>query len=175
MNRAALAFVTFVMLLFVTSPAFAQAPARSGFTVLANFGVGFQHDEAYEQTSTGLGGLNFGAGWFVTDKLAVLGRFSGTGATFDAVGEVRQLSGVWGGTIQYWLNNWASVEAGAGLGVWSDDADDSDSGFGLIIGFNATVFQKGRHHVRAGVEWASVFTDFKVQNVSATIGYQFVK
>ena len=171
MKRIVLAFA---LLLFVASPAFAQAPTRSGFTVLANLGVGFQQDEFYDQTQTGLAGLNFGAGWFLTPDLAVLGRFSGTTANFDDFG-VTQRSGVWGGTIQYWLNNWASIEGGVGYGRWSDDFDDSDGGFGLIVGFNASVFQRGRHHVRAGVEWASVFTDAKVQNIGVTIGYQFVK
>jgi hypothetical protein len=162
------------VLLAVASPAFAQAPARSGFTVLANLGVGFQNDEFYDETATGLAGLNFGAGWFLTDNVAVLGRFSGTSATFDA-SNAGQRSGVFGGGIQYWLNNWASIDVAAGYGYWSDDFDDSDGGFGLIVGFNATVFQRGRHHIRAGVEWAPVFTDYKVQNIGVTVGYQFVK
>ena len=171
MKRVLLAVV---MLIVVASPAFAQAPARSGFTVLANLGVGFQHDSVYEETAVGLGGLNFGAGWFLNDKVAVLGRFSGTNVNFDASG-AGQTSGVFGGSIQYWLNNWASIEGGAGYGYWSDDFDDGENGFGLIIGFHATVFQRGRHHVRAGVEYAPVFTDIKVQNIGVVVGYQFVK
>jgi hypothetical protein len=163
------------LLLAVASPAFAQAPARSGFTVFANLGVGFQNDEVYDETATGIGGLNFGAGWFLTDSMAVIGRFSGTAAEFDASG-LTQRSGVWAGGIQYWLNNWASVDAAVGYGSWSDEIDRSDSGFGLIFGFHASVFQRGRHHVRAGVEWAPVFIDSgNVQNIGVVVGYQFVK
>lgn len=164
-------FVAAVMLMFVASPAFAQ---RSGFTVLANIGVGFQNDEFYEETATGIGGLNFGAGVFLTDKIAVLGRFSGTSAIFDASG-ARQNSGVWGGTVQMWLNNWASIEGGAGYGRWSDDFGDSDGGFGLIVAFHASVFQRGSHHIRAGFEYAPVFTDVMVQNMAVVVGYQFVR
>jgi Outer membrane protein beta-barrel domain len=163
------------VLLAVASPAFAQAPARTGFTVLANLGVGFQNDDFYEETATGLAGLNFGAGWFLTDNVAVLGRISGTRATFDTF-DVTQTSAVYGGSIQYWLNNWASIEGGVGLGRWSDSDGLSENGWGLIVAFNATVFQRGRHHVRAGVEWAPVFTDTSnIQNIGVTVGYQFVK
>ena len=155
------------LLLAVASPAAAQIK----FTALANLGVGFQNDGFYEETATGLAGLNFGAGVFLTPDLAVLGRFSGTSVTFD--NDVRQRSGVWGGTVQYWLNNWASIEAGAGYGYWRDEFDADDSGFGLIVGFGATVFQRGPHHVRAGFEYAPVFTEFKVHNMGLTIGYQY--
>ena len=172
MKRVVLAVA---MLLFVASPAFAQAPARSGFTVFANLGVGFQNDVTLEETATGLAGLNFGAGWFLTDNLAVLGRFSGTTANFDAIGGLSQRSGVWGGSVQYWLNNWASIEGGAGYGRWSNDFHGSDDGFGLIVAFNATVFQRGRHHIRAGFEYAPVLTEDKIHNMGVTIGYQFVK
>ena len=172
MKRAAL--VVF-MLLVVASPAFAQAPARHGFTVLANVGVGFQNDEFYQETATGLGGVNFGAGVFVTDNIAILGRFSGTVARFDAGGNIRQTSTVYGGTVQFWLNNWASIEAGAGYGLWMDEFDDSDGGFGLIFAFHASVFQRGSHHIRAGVEYAPVFTDTNVHNIGIVAGYQFVK
>ena len=160
------------LLLAVASPAAAQIK----FTALANLGVGFQNDEYFDQTANGLAGLNFGAGVFLTPDLAVLGRFSGTRVTFDddVFGGVReQASGVFGGTVQYWLNNWASVEAGVGYGRWRDEFDNKDGGFGLILGFGATVFQRGPHHVRAGFEYAPVFTDSKVHNIGLTIGYQY--
>ena len=154
--------------LAIASPAAAQIK----FTALANLGVGFQNDTFYNETATGLAGLNFGAGVFLTPDLAVLGRFSGTTVTFDTV-NIRQSSGVWGGTVQYWLNNWASVEAGVGYGRWKDEFDDSEGGFGLILAFNASVFQRGPHHVRAGFEYAPVFTTDAVHNIGLTIGYQY--
>ena len=166
------ALLVLAMLLFVATPAFAQ---HSGFTALANIGVGFQNDSFYDETATGLGGLNVGAGWFLTDRMAVLGRISGTRVNFDASGGAWQSSTVYGGTIQFWLNNWASIEGGAGLGRWSDEFEDSDNGFGLIIGFHASVFKKGAHHIRAGVEYAPVFTDVKVHNIGVVVGYQYAK
>jgi len=172
MKRAALVVA---MLLVVASPAFAQAPARSGFTVFANLGVGFQTAVTYDETGIGLAGLNFGAGWFLTDKVAVLGRYSGTYVALDALEGENQTSGVWAGSIQYWLNKWASIEGGVGYGRWSNKFDGDDDGVGLIIGFGATVFQRGRHHVRAGFEYAPVFTDDRVHNMGVTIGYQFVR
>jgi len=163
------------LLLVVASPAFAQAPAHKGFTALANVGVGFQTDTDYEETAIGVGGLNFGAGVFVTNRIAILGRASGTSATFDASGGARQTAAVYGGTVQCWLNNWASVEFGGGYAYWSDDFNDSDGGFGLIIGFHATVWQKGAHHVRAGVEYAPLFTDIKIHNIGIVAGYQYAR
>ena len=165
-----------IALLFVATPAFAQAPAHSGFTVFANLGVGFQNDTFYEETATGLAGLNFGAGWFVTERMAVMGRFSGTVATFEAPDpDLSQASGVWAGTIQYWINRWASVEVGGGYGTWRDENSVKDNGFGLVIGFHASVFQKGAHHIRAGFEYAPVFTDSAVHNMGVVVGYQYAK
>ena len=165
--------LVFAVLLFVASPAFAQAPAHSGFTALANVGVGFQHDTFYDETPVGLA-VSFGAGVFVTDRIAVLGRYSGTSAHFDGP-DLTQMSGVWGGTIQCWLNNWASIEVGGGYGRWSDEFDDSDGGFGLILAFQATVWQRGQHHIRAGVEYTPVFTDAKVHNIGVVAGYQYAR
>jgi hypothetical protein len=187
--------LTAALLLVVASPVFAQSsqtngvPARLGatfapaapqgsaahrsFTVFVNLGPGIQHDSDYQQTEVGLSGLNFGAGWFVTDRLAVLVRFSGTTVTYFS--SVSQASGVWGGTIQYWMNDWASVEAGAGFGRWWDEFSDSETGVGLIIGFQASAFHKGNHHFRVGFEYAPVFTDIMVQNVGFTVGYQYAK
>ena len=173
MKRAVL--VAAVMLLFVASPAFAQ---RSGFTVLANVGVGFQNDEFYKETAIGVG-LNFGAGVFLTEHIAVLGRFSGTSATFDVSG-VRQASGVWGATVQFWVNNWASIEGGAGYGRWSDAFNDSDDGFGLIVAFQASVFRRGSHHIRAGFEYAPLAPSAKsaytmIHNMAVVVGYQYAR
>ena len=153
-------------------PAAAQSVDFSRFTAFVNLGVGFQNDAFYDDTEIGLAGPNFGAGLFLTRDLAVLGRYSGTTVTFQPF-EVTQTSGVWAGSIQYWLNNWASVEAGAGYGRWADSDEVSDGAFGLILAFHASVFQRGRHHVRAGVEYAPVFTDFNVHNIGLVVGYQY--
>ena len=54
-----------------------------GFTVFANIGAGLQHDGFYQQTAGGLAGANLGIGAFISDRVAVLFRISGTRATFD--------------------------------------------------------------------------------------------
>src|SRR5580765_1805274 len=107
--------------LVCSTPAFAQvAPAaaqeRHGFTVLANLGVGFQKDPYHADSASGLAGLNVGAGLFVTNRIAILGRFSGTNVDF---GYAKQVSGVLGGTVQFWVTDRFIVEGGGGYGYWS--------------------------------------------------------
>ena len=153
------------------------AAAQSGFTVLGNVGFGLQHDTDFAETANGLAGPNIGAGVFLTPKIAVLGRMSGTMATFT--GNVKQNAYVYGGTIQFWLNKWASVEAGAGYGHWTlPDFNESGNGFGLLFAFEATVWQKGPHHIRAGFEYAPLFdttNNFDIHNMGIVGGYQWVK
>jgi hypothetical protein len=192
MKRVVLAWI---VLLTAASPALAQTPqddssaarlpvsfapapvpratGHEGFTVLANVGGGVQHDGYYGETRFGLGGVNFGGGWFFNERCAVLFRASGTRVTYDDF-LVTQTSAVYGGTIQLWLNDWASVEAGAGAGKWWDEFG-SGTGFGLIFAFEATVFQKGPHHIRATVEYAPVFVNPAIHNVSFNVGYQYAK
>jgi hypothetical protein len=62
------------------------ASDRSGFTLLANLGVGVQNDTALEEVSVGFGGANFGVGGFITRDLAILGRYSGTSVPYDMGG-----------------------------------------------------------------------------------------
>ena len=58
-------------------PQAATQRTRGGFTVLLNLGIGVQNDSGLD-AATGLAGLNLGIGGFVNEKMAVLGRFSGT-------------------------------------------------------------------------------------------------
>ena len=148
------------------------SPDRGGFTLLVNLGVGIQQDTAIEETAVGTAGLNLGVGGFIKPNLAILGRFSGTNAKYDtAFGEFRQVSGVVGPTLQYWASDKVYLEGGAGLGVWSAE-DESDSGFGLILGAGFTVWNRGKHNLQVGVEYAPAFTDNAVHNFGITFGYQ---
>ena len=150
----------------------AQSPDRGGFTFLVNLGAGIQSDSALEETKTGLAGLNVGVGGFFTPNLAIMGRFSGTSATYDTVsGEFSQRSGVVGPSLQYWANDKLYVEGGVGLGWWSVE-DDSDRGLGLILGAGYTVWNRGKHNLQVGVEYAPAFTDTAVHNFGITFGYQ---
>jgi hypothetical protein len=154
-----------------TAPQGAQE--RHGFTILVNLGVGIQHDTGFGESAVGWGGANVGIGGFVNNKLAILGRFSGTTVTYDSFG--KQVSGVMGGTVQYWLSDLFHVEAGGGIGFWNWNFD-SEIGTGLIFGAGVTVLDRGRHNLQVGAEYAPVFTDTStVHNFCITFGYQFHK
>lgn len=168
-----------VSLLVTERQALAQNEAnRGGFTILVNLGVGIQNDSFLEETSTGVAGLNLGIGGFLTRDLALMGRFSGTTAVFDEFvgffGEFTQVSGVMGATLQYWPSDRFYVEAGPGVGVWSAESS-SDQGFGLITGAGVTIFNRGKHNLQVGFEYAPAFTDpGTVHNIGITFGYQFL-
>ena len=148
------------------------SPDRGGFTLLVNLGVGFQNDTGIEESAVGFAGLNLGVGGFIKPNLAILGRSSGTSASYEtAFGDFRQVSGVVGATLQYWTSDKVYLEGGAGVGVWSAD-DESDKGFGLILGAGYTVWNRGKHNLQVGVEYAPAFTDGAVHNFGITFGYQ---
>lgn len=148
---------------------------RGGFTTLVNLGVGYQRDSGLGESSVGLAGANFGIGGFVTPNLAVMFRFSGTNVHYDlGFTDFGQVSGVGGGSLQYWLSDRVSVETGVGLGLWQTTDDDSESGVGLILGASTIVFQRGHHILQLGVEYAPAFTESgTVHNLGFTFGYQF--
>ena len=148
------------------------SPDRSGFTLLVNLGVGIQNDTELEDNGVGLAGINFGVGGFIKPNLAILGRFSGTSASYETpFGDARQVSGVIGPTLQYWATDKVSVEGGGGVGYWSVE-DESDRGFGLILGVGYSVWNRGKHNLQVGLEYAPVFTEGTVHNFGFTIGYQ---
>ena len=145
-------------------------------------GFGLQHDTFFEETAMGFSGLNVGAGWFVTDKLAVMFRWTGTVVNFDDFG-THQASGVIGGVVQYWATDKVAIEAGGGSGRWRDNQDtsdtgddDKDTGFGLILGVHFVVWQNNAHHILVGAEYVPVWTkdpDFTVHNFAITGAYQW--
>jgi hypothetical protein len=166
-------------LLICSAPAFAQvaptaAQGRHGFTVLANLGVGFQHDPYLADSASGLAGPNVGAGVFVTNRIAILGRFSGTNADF---GYARQVAGVLGGTVQFWVTDRFIVEGGGGFGYWSfNHAEFREEGYGLIVGANFVAWSRGSHCLLAGFEYAPTFTETDtVHSIGITFGYQLRK
>ena len=162
------------------TPALAQStqaakPAREGFTVLVNLGLGFQKDDDLDESTIGLAGANFGIGGFLSEKLALMFRISGTNVRYDvgAFGELDQVSGVAAPTVQYWASDRVMLEGGAGLGFWRTDID-YDRGLGLVLGIGAVVFRNGGHNLVVGAEYAPAFTDSAtVHNFGITFGYQF--
>jgi hypothetical protein len=155
------------------APRVTQGAPRSGFTILVNLGVGVQRDDCCAATTTGLAGANLGIGAFVTDTIAVLGRFSGTNVSH---GFGDQTSGVLGGTVQVWVSDRFAIEGGAGMGYWSLGSGLSEVGFGIIVGATGIIISRGNHNLIAGVEYAPAFTDpATVHNFGFTIGYQFIR
>lgn len=151
------------------APRVASAQAeREGFTLLVNLGVGFQTDTAVEESAVGLAGANLGLGGFLTPKLALMGRFSGTNVSYD---RFSQVSGTVAVSLQYWANDFVAIEAGGAVGYWSTEGD-ADSGPGLMFGVDFTVFNRGKHNLQVGVEYAPVFTSDPVHNLGITFGYQ---
>lgn len=171
MMRATL-FSLFVTVLFSTS-VFAQD--RGGFTALVDLGAGVQNDSSIEETAVGLAGLSFGAGAFLNENLAVMFRLAGTRVTYDLNGfDYGQSSGFFGPSLQYWLSDRVNVETGAGWGFWRGDTDEDNTGFGLLLGAGVSVFNRGKHNLQVGVQYAPAFTDpGTVHNFGFTFGYQF--
>lgn len=126
----------------------------------------------------GLAGLNFGVGGFLTRDLPLMFRLSGTNVAYDfgPSGDYRQVSGVAGPAVQYWLSDRFNLEAGAGVGFWSSpDTDEANGALGIILGAGVTIFNRGRHNLQFCVQYAPAFTDpGTVHNVGVTFGYQFL-
>ena len=161
----------------VSSNLFSQTATteRRGFTILANMGFGIQRDVFLEDSAVGLAGINLGVGGFLNPRLAVLFRISGTNVVYDDVlfGDVEQVSGVAGPSIQYWVTDKVAVDAGAGLGYWRTPLGD-DRGLGLILGASAVIFRNRGHNLQVGVEYAPAFTDpGTIHNFGFTFGYQY--
>lgn len=150
----------------------AQSPIdRGGFTLMLDLGLGLQHDAAIGTTESGLAGINLGIGGFLTDRLALLFRASGTNVAY---GPVRQVSGTAGPALQYWANDRLSVTAGGGLGLWSVE-DVNESGLGLVVGVHYAIWQSGRHSLFLGVDYAPAFTEPEtVHNLGFLFGWQLL-
>lgn len=147
------------------------APNRSGFTMLLNLGVGFQHDAFFGQTETGVAGINLGLGGHVADKVAVMFRVSGTTVSY---GSVSQTAGTVGATVQYWATDDFHLEIGGGIGLWAIE-DTSEGGAGLIIGAGYSIWNNAGHNLYLGVEYAPAFTDpATIHNVGIVFGWQLL-
>jgi hypothetical protein len=165
--------LTLAMLAGSMAPGAAQetAPNRSGFTLLLNLGVGFQHDQFIGSTESGLGGINLGLGGFVSDDTALLFRVSGTNVSYDGVW---QTSGMGGAAVQYWVDDKLHLEGGAGVGFW-DVEGVNESGLGLMLGAGYSIWNNAGHNLYIGVEYAPAFTDpDTVHNVGIVFGWQLL-
>lgn len=140
---------------------------------MVNLGAGIQNDTGIEETAVGLAGANLGLGGFVTPNLAIMARVSGTNVSYDTIfGDIAQVSGVLAPTLQYWANDRVSLEGGVGMGFWNAEGESS-TGVGLILGVGFTLFNRGKHNLQLGLEYAPAFTEpGSVHNFGITFGYQ---
>ncbi|MDB4933692.1 MAG: hypothetical protein JWP87_664 [Labilithrix sp.] len=131
-------------------------PLRRGFTFELGFGGSLTYvarERADGHTGIGPTTLAVGAGFFVTPKVALLARWSGT-TYFDtnAAGETTQVVNELGGLhLQYWANDTISLGAGPALAVVGVNpffgADGSPQvGFGGSARVGFSVFS-AKHHV----------------------------
>ena len=164
-----------VVVVFVLFSGRAFAQDRGGFTALVDFGVGVQSDAAIEETAVGFAGVNFGAGAFLNKDLALMFRLASTTVNYDfgEEGDFTQTSGVAGPAVQWWLSDRFNIEAGAGWGFWNGGGEKSN-GFGVLVGLGVPIFNRGKHSLQVGVQYAHAFTDpGTVHNLGITLGYQF--
>ena len=153
----------------------ALVPTLERLTVLVNLGAGVQTDTFFDETAAGLSGFNVGAGWFLNEKYAVLFRTSTTYVAYDdeIIGHYAQLSGVVGGTVQYWLTDRLSAEGGLGMGYWRSD-EGSERDLGMILGASWVILDRGRHDFTVGFEYAPAYlASGTVHNYGFTVGYQY--
>ena len=163
-------------------PAMAQSTypvQRKGFTILINAGAGVQ-DEAgrmvlgpeLESSDVGLL-VNLGIGDFLKHDLAVMLRFSATRTKKAYLGNSHQASGVAGITLQYWFKGQHYFEAGPGVGFVAREVGETHAGIGAIVGLGTSIYNRGRHNVHVGLEYApAVILGNAVHNFGLNVGYQ---
>ena len=171
MKRNSTILAILMLACLATAGSAQEAPDRSGFTMLLNVGVGFQRDEFFAVTETGVEGINLGLGAFVNEDMAIMFRTSGTTVSYDAGSQV---SGVAGPVLQYWFNEKVNFEIGGGVGLWSfGDADDT--ALGLIFGVGYSIWNNAGHSLYVGGEYAPAFTDpATVHNFGIVFGWQLL-
>ena len=161
-------------LLVVPSAASAQQqPEHSGFTLMLNIGAGLQDDGALPESQVGLAGLNLGIGGFVSERVAIWFRASGTNAAYSTPqGDVTQVSGFGGPAVQYWATERVALEGGVGIGFW-DIEGTNEGGLGLMLGASYVFWTNGGHSLFVGAEYAPAFTDPEtIHNYGLVFGWQ---
>jgi len=142
-----------------------------GFSMILSVGLGYQNDGSLPEAETGLAGLNLGLGGFVTDRVTIMFRVSGTNVDY---GLYRQTSGFGGVGVGYWINPHFNVEGGLGLGFWGID-DSSDSGTGLLLAAKYSFYTKGKHSLGVGIEYAPAFVEPEtIHNVGLVFAWQLL-
>jgi len=136
-------------------------PLRRGFTLEVGLGGSLTYvarEQADGRTGVGPTTLSFGVGWFVTPKVALLARTSGT-TYFDTTsnGDLSQVwNALYGVQLQYWANDTISLSAGPALAVVFENPFLSTEakplvGFGGSSRIGYSLFSAKHHVVR--ISW----------------------
>ena len=159
-------------------PSAPEGPDRSGFTLLLTMGVGFQKMDSHLDWKTGLGGLNLGIGGFVSPKVAVMFRFSGTkvryGSNDNFYREGDVVSGVFGPAVQYWASDSFNFEGGLGAGAISFEHGGSSRAVGAILAAGWSFYHKKKSSLQLGVEYSYVGSSGGAQNFIIAFGWQLL-
>ena len=137
-------------------------PLRRGFTLELGLGGALTYvarERADGQTGLGPTTLSVGVGWFVTPKVALLARTSGT-TYFDTTssGDLSQIwNALYGAHLQYWANDTISLSAGPALAVVFENPFLSTEakplvGFGGSSRIGFSLFSAKHHVVRLSWE-----------------------
>ena len=143
-----------------TVPAVVE-PARSGFTLELNLGLGvtmFSPMEGEGESRSGLSGLNLGLGGWLSPQTALTVRV--TGNSFDEQG-TQIVAGMLGVVLQHMVNDAVWVGGGVGIAVLTDDneATEPESGLGLDFRAGYNFYQSRGHAFHLALEVQPGFFD----------------
>jgi hypothetical protein len=162
------------------APAATAGPDRSGMTFELSIGFGITSvtpDEGSGDSFNGLSGLNLGIGGWISPKTALTVRIAGTSFHQD-VGtgtDVQFIAGLLGLSAQQMVTEQAWVGGGLGIGILTDDLDNTDpeSGLGLDLRAGYNFYQSRKNAFNAQIEVTPGFFDGgRVTGIGLQLGWQ---
>jgi hypothetical protein len=159
----------------------AASPLGHGATFEANVGAGWLHATADSGESAdsdgGLGGLNLGLGWWISERTALSLRIAGV--NYSESGS-SLTGGFFGGALQYWTTENLWLGGGVGFGIASlyidgEPAIDPEIGLGLDLRVGVTPVIAGQHSLNFSFEVNPSFLDGgTLTGIALLIGYQYL-
>lgn len=161
-------------------PAATVGPDRSGMTFELSLGLGItsvspdggEGGDSYN----GLSGLNLGVGGWISPNTALTVRIAGTSFTQNFGGvDVQLIAGLLGITAQQYINDQMWVGGGVGIGILTDDQDNTDpeSGLGLDLRAGYNFYQSTKNAFNVALEITPGFFDGgRVTGVGLQVGWQ---
>jgi hypothetical protein len=157
-------------------------PDRSGMTFELSLGFGITQvspDEGEGDSFNGLSGLNLGVGGWISPNTAITVRIAGTSFTqdFSELGgpEVQFIAGMLGVTAQQMVSDTAWVGGGLGIGILTDDQDETEGESGLALDLRAgyNFYQSAKNAFNASIEITPGFFDGgRVTGIGLQVGWQ---